>query len=142
MDEQLIIDILYFIFHDVFQWLSYFTILTLMLTPRFNRAFIILVPFAVAFSPPVYPLLDDKYFSQYFLVAMMVITVLVCFKEKKRICIAALALSQLSLTLIALVSTSVVYNVLGYYPTEVRPYTKDGTSSTTMVLRMLRTSSS
>ncbi len=53
MDEQLIIDILYFIFHDVFQWLSYFTILTLMLTPRFNRAFIILVPFAVAFSPPV-----------------------------------------------------------------------------------------
>lgn len=125
MDEQLIIDILYFIFHDVFQWLSYFTILTLMLTPRFNRAFIILVPFAVAFSPPVYPLLDDKYFSQYFLVAMMVITVLVCFKEKKRICIAALALSQLSLTLIALVSTSVVYNVLGYYPTEVRPYTKD-----------------
>ena len=44
MDEQLIIDILYFIFHDVFQWLSYFTILTLMLTPRFNRAFIILVP--------------------------------------------------------------------------------------------------
>lgn len=27
--------------------------------------------------------------------------------------------------MIALVSTSVVYNVLGYYPTEVRPYTKD-----------------
>lgn len=125
MDEQLVIDILYFIFHDVFQWLSYFIILTLMLTPRFNRALIILVPFAIAFSKPIYPLLNDKYFSQYFLVGMMVTTVLVCFKEKKRICIAALALSQLSLTLLALLSTTIVYNMLGYYPTEVRPYTKD-----------------
>lgn len=125
MDKQLMIDILYFIFHDVFQWLSYFTILTLMLTPRFKRIYIILVPFAIAFCKPIYPLLSDKYFSMYFLLGMMTVTVLVCFKEKKRICIAALALLQLSMTIIALVSTAVIYNIIGYYPTEVQPYTMD-----------------
>lgn len=125
MDNQLIIDVAYFFLHDVFQWLSYFIILTLMLTPKFNRALIVLVPFAIAFSKPIYPLLNDKYVSQYFLIVMMLTTVLVCFKEKKRICIAALALSQLCMTIIALVSSSIVYNIIGYYPTEVRPYTMD-----------------
>lgn len=125
MDNQLIIDVAYFFLHNVFQWLSYFIILTLMLTPKFNRALIVLVPFAIAFSKPIYPLLNDKYVSQYFLIVMMLTTVLVCFKEKKRICIAALALSQLCMTIIALVSSSIVYNIIGYYPTEVRPYTMD-----------------
>ncbi len=71
MTEQILIDILYFIFHYVFQWLSYFVILTFMLTPKYNRAYIVLFPFAIAFSKPVFPLLDDVNVSTFILYGML-----------------------------------------------------------------------
>lgn len=125
MTEQILIDILYFIFHYVFQWLSYFVILTFMLTPKYNRAYIVLFPFAIAFSKPVFPLLDDVNVSTFILYGMLFFTALTAFKEKKRICLAAIAASTLLLVLMSLVASLVIYDMLGYYPTELFPYTWD-----------------
>lgn len=123
MEQQLIINVLYFLLHDVFQWLSYFAILTLMLTPKYNRALIILVPFAIAFIKPVYDLLDNKYVSPFILFGFLILTALASFREKKRICLAALAASQLVMAVLGVVCTAAVHDILGYYPTEVQPYT-------------------
>lgn len=123
MTEQLIIDILYFFLHDVFQWLSYFAILTLMLSPKIRKAYILLIPFAIAFCKPMYALLNSKYASPFVLIGLMTITVLTAFKEKKRICLAAMAASQLSLAVMGMVCSLAIHNILGYYPTEIHPYT-------------------
>ena len=123
MDEQLIIDILYFFLHDVFQWLSYFAVLTFMLTPKYNKSYIVLIPFAIAFCKPIYALLNSKYASPFVLFGLMIITVLTVFKEKKLICLAAMAASQLALAVMSMVCSLVIHNILGYYPTEIHPYT-------------------
>lgn len=123
MTEQLLIDILYFIFHYVFQWLSYFIILTIMLTPKYNRAYIVLFPFAIAFCKPIFPLLDDNNFSTFILFGMLLFTALTAFKEKKRVCLAAIAASMLTIVLMSVAASLVVYDMLGYYPTEVFPCT-------------------
>lgn len=125
MEQQIIINILYFLLHDVFQWLSCFVILTLMLTPKYNRALIILIPFAIAFFKPVHDLPDNKFVLLFILFGFLILTALTAFKEKKRICLAAVAASQLVLAALNVVCTAAAYDILGYCPTEVQPYTWD-----------------
>ncbi|MGN1422384.1 MAG: hypothetical protein ACI4XA_03330, partial [Oscillospiraceae bacterium] len=123
MTEQLVIDILYFFVHDVFQFLSYFMVLTLMLTPKYKRGYIVLFPFMIAFCKPVFKLLDDRILSPLLLFGLMIFMALTAFKEKKRVCLAAIALTQLSLSPISILCTICVYDILGYVPTEIHPYT-------------------
>lgn len=123
MSEHTIITILYFLLHDVFQWLSYYAVLFFMLTPKYNRLYIILIPFAIAFSKPIYPLLNNKYVSPFILFGLLILTSLICFREKKPVCLAAVAASQITLAAACVICNLVIYNILGYYPTEVLPYT-------------------
>ena len=123
MDEQALIDILYYLLHDVFQWVSYFVIISAFLTPKYNRALIILIPSVIGLLPPVYKLLLDKDTGTFMMIGMLTVVALTAFKEKKRICLFAVAVEQLGIGFMAVVTTTMVYDILGYYPTEIFPYT-------------------
>ncbi len=123
MDEQALIDVLYYLLHDVFQWISYFFIITAFLTPKCNRAIIVLVPSVIGLFPPVYKLLLGKDTGTFMMIGMLTLVALTAFKEKKRICLFAVAVEQLGIGFMAVVTTTIVYDMLGYYPTEIFPYT-------------------
>ena len=123
MDEQVLIDITYYLLHDVFQWISYFFIISAFLTPKYNRALIVLIPSVIGLFPPVYKLLLGKNTGTFMMIGMLTVVALTAFKEKKRICLFAVAVEQLGIGFMAVVTTSIVYDILGYYPTEVFPYT-------------------
>lgn len=107
----------------MFQFTSYFAVLTLMLTPKYNRALIVLIPFMIAFCKPVFGLLDNKYVSPILLFGLMIIMALTSFREKKRVCLAAIAVTQMSLSVESILCSLCVYDILGYIPTEIYPHT-------------------
>ncbi len=125
--EQLVIDISFFIVHDLFQAVFYYIMLMFMLTPKYNKVVVLLVltmintlcRYAVQPAPAL------VYFFAY--LAVTFIPILFIFKEKKIICLFAVGIIEASALLIdAALSaffSETVQILENYYPTKTVPYT-------------------
>ncbi len=123
MPEQLIIDILYFFTHNIFQIILYYLSMRFMLTPKNNvceAAIIIVFPLINAACLPL---------AQYFtgimrlviLTALTVIPAVLLFKEPKKRCIFAAFVLMLLLTITDIIASAIVLKQYGYYPFNVTP---------------------
>lgn len=120
---QAVIDIAYFVLHDLFQWMMYFFSLSFFLTPKYNKYLMVLVITCIGFAPPIYKIITSDNYSFFFLVFLLLAVALTGFEEKKILCVAAVGVQQLTITVLSIVSTTVIHEILGYYPTELPVYT-------------------
>lgn len=123
MTEQFVIDILCFLFRDIACPIIYYSMMSLMLTPKYNRAltimglavYNILVQYSVS-DLPVY-----IYTLSYVLVLM--VPALVFYKEKKWVCATAGIMIFFFIVACDLLMSTIVLKSIHYYTPLVRPYT-------------------
>lgn len=125
--EQTFIDISYFLVHALYQNLSYYAVFMFMLTPKYNKATMRIVITANVsasiicniFLAPLLPVPMSFLCYQ----ALMLVPVMVFYKEKKKVCLFAAALIEAATVITDMVFSAFLLKMFGYYPTKVLPYT-------------------
>lgn len=123
ISEQTVIDVLYFILHDVFQTMSYYYVMLLMLTPKYNKTATLaaMTVICIIYQHIINGTPILIYFFSF--VAVMVMPALFLFKEKKKVCLFAVALIISAILTVDTLVSAFLLKIFGYYPTKVLPYT-------------------
>lgn len=124
--EQIVIDISYFLVHDLYQNLSYYAVFMFMLTPKYNKAAMrIAVIVMMSVSICCYIIVTTLPTPLYFLCyqTLMLVPIMLFYKEKKKVCLFAAALIEAVTVLTDMVFSAFLLKIFGYYPTKVLPYT-------------------
>ena len=121
--SQTVIDIAYFLFHDLLQWMSYFFFLTFFLTPKYNKFIMVLIVTCIGFLPPVYKIIKTDNLSFFVLLLFLLAVALTSFQEGKIICVTAVFVQQLVTCAVCIAASTIIHEILGYYPTETAVHT-------------------
>ncbi len=127
MNSQLIIDIVYFFVHYIFQIFLFHFYYSLFITPKDNKnkilAFIIFPAANVILSYIGIAAGNDSIIH---FLAIMIFTMLpsvICFKESKRQCFFAAVILYVALIGVDCLYSSVIMETIGYFPTKLETKT-------------------
>lgn len=125
MSEQAIIDVFYYIFHDVFQAFSYYLIFSLMLTPKYNR--FIQTGICTVINVTIFAI--SSFFPDFihfcFLIMVFVVPALICYRDKKRYCLLAIVFLLVYVIGADMVLSVLLMEIWGCFPTQLTLKTID-----------------
>lgn len=123
ISEQTLINISYFIAHDIFNCMIYFVIMIMMITPKYNKTatLFILTAICIILESVIRPAPLPLYFVSCF--TMFYVPALLVFREKKKICFFAASILLLGTIVLDMIFSAITLSTYGYYPTKTVPYT-------------------
>lgn len=124
--EQTLIDISYFLVHELYQNIAYYAVFMFMLTPKYGKALsriMIAVMAAASICCSYIARSLPTPVSYLFYQSLMLLPILLFYKEKKKTCLFAAALIEAATFIMDMTVSACLLKIFGYYPTKVLPYT-------------------